>query len=163
MYSWGWGECHPFYRYVVINQKLIIAVDEKSEGHKTCLNNSDWDMNVYNKFYGNPSNSCQDISLKTVNVNLTVALEEVRGSRKSLGFILWKTMNVVDVDILQFKRKLWPGGGATGKPRGPPKSLGFILWVQWMSVQNFILIQPTVVDTFQSGPKAVDQLTHCHP
>lgn len=28
------------------------------------------DMNVCSTFYGNPSNSCQDILLKTTNMNL---------------------------------------------------------------------------------------------
>ncbi len=34
------------------------------------------DMNASTKSYGNPSNSCSKISLKTSNVNLMVALEE---------------------------------------------------------------------------------------
>lgn len=33
-------------------------------------------MNVCTKFHSNPFNSRQDISLKTTNVNLAVALEE---------------------------------------------------------------------------------------
>ncbi len=31
-------------------------------------------MNLCNKFHGNPSSSCPDISLKTTNVNLIVVL-----------------------------------------------------------------------------------------
>ncbi len=33
-------------------------------------------MNIGNKFHGNPSNSCGDISHKTSNVNLVVGPEE---------------------------------------------------------------------------------------
>lgn len=30
----------------------------------------EWDMNVYTNFHGNSSSICEDISLKTSNVNL---------------------------------------------------------------------------------------------
>ncbi len=33
-------------------------------------------MNLCTKFHGNPSNSCQDISLQTTNFKLMVVLEE---------------------------------------------------------------------------------------
>ncbi len=42
------------------------------------------DTNVGTKLYGNPSNSCQEISLKTKNLNLLVALE----ADKSSGLLL---------------------------------------------------------------------------
>ncbi len=36
---------------------------------------SSWgDMNVCTHFHGNPSNSCQDLTLKSTNVDLMVAL-----------------------------------------------------------------------------------------
>lgn len=47
------------------------------------------DMKVCTKFLSNPSNSFRDISLKTTNVNLIVALEEMSEDPKSLGFVLW--------------------------------------------------------------------------
>ncbi len=45
-------------------------------------------MAVVTDYHNNPSNSCQDVSLKTTNVNLMVA--KVRGTT-SVGFILWWT------------------------------------------------------------------------
>lgn len=41
------------------------------------------DMKVCTKFLSNPSNSFRDISLKTTNVNLIVALEEMSGDPQS--------------------------------------------------------------------------------
>lgn len=41
------------------------------------------DMNVCTKFRGNPSNSCQDISPKTTNINIMVALEEMSRDHQS--------------------------------------------------------------------------------
>ncbi len=42
----------------------------------------DGNVNVGNKFHGNPFSCCQDISLKTTNVNLMVVLEERSGVTK---------------------------------------------------------------------------------
>ncbi len=48
--------------------------------------NLEGNTNVCNKFHGKPSNICEDISLKTTTVKLTVGLEvQVMVS----GFTLW--------------------------------------------------------------------------
>ena len=41
------------------------------------------DINIGNKFHNSPSDSCWDISLKTTNVNLMVAVEEKSGNQQS--------------------------------------------------------------------------------
>lgn len=51
----------------------------KGQDTKVIKINSECDINLRTKFYGNQSNSCHDISLKTTNVNLTVALKEKLG------------------------------------------------------------------------------------
>ncbi len=55
---------------------LMMALDEKSGDHLII-------MNVCAKFYGSPSNGYWDISLKTTNVNLMVALEGRSGDQQS--------------------------------------------------------------------------------
>lgn len=47
--------------------------------------------NLFNKFNGNPSNSCQDISLKTTNVNLMVAQKEKSGNHQTTIYRLGTT------------------------------------------------------------------------
>lgn len=42
----------------------------------TAIKNLQDDINVCTKFEGNPSNSCQGISIKTTNINLIAALDE---------------------------------------------------------------------------------------
>ncbi len=55
-------------------------------------------------------------------------------------------------DISLHNQKCQPHGG-TREVRGSSKSLGFILWGPWISVPNLMAIHPTIVKTFQSGPK----------
>ncbi len=49
------------------------------------------DMDVCTKFHSNPSNSCWDISLKTIKCYPCGGAKiKVRGSSKSLGFTVWR-------------------------------------------------------------------------
>lgn len=47
----------------------------------------DGEMNVCTEFHVSPSNSCLDILLKTINVNLMVALEEKSSSLSVQNFV----------------------------------------------------------------------------
>ncbi len=49
----------------------------------------DGNTNMSTRFHGNPSSSCRDISLRTTNVNLMVALKEKSSSKRihHLGII----------------------------------------------------------------------------
>lgn len=60
---------------------MTITRDERSEITNVIKIRPEWDMN------GSPSNGLKAITLRTTNVNLTVAL---RGSPKLLEFLLWE-------------------------------------------------------------------------
>lgn len=49
-------------------------------------------MNVCTKCHGNPSNSCQDISVKTTNLSIIMVLLGAKfgESTKSVGYIIWE-------------------------------------------------------------------------
>lgn len=59
------------------------------------------------------------------------------------------SFHLVKVEMLSLDR--WqPAGGATWKVGGSSqKSAWFILWESWISVQNFKVIHPTVVEILQ--------------
>ena len=58
-------------------------------------------------FNGDPSSSSWNVSLKRINVNLTVALEKAKGSPKSLGYIVRDTrtsaQNFVAIHLARVK------------------------------------------------------------
>ncbi len=58
------------------NSELMMALDGNLQDQEVTAVYTERDINVRNKFGGNPSNSCQDISLWTKNVNLMVVLEK---------------------------------------------------------------------------------------
>ncbi len=65
-----------------------------------------WDTNVCFKFYGNPSNTCRDISFKTTNVkfDLLVALYENLGdhkSRQDSSFVLYEYLHQITSQTMQ--------------------------------------------------------------
>lgn len=59
-----------------------VTVSKKSRDDK-CYVNSSWDEYVCSKFYANPSNSCEDISLQTANVSFMVREEVKSGDYQS--------------------------------------------------------------------------------
>ncbi len=64
---------------------------------KVFIIHSQEDIDVCTTFHGNPSNSCRDISLKPINVNLMVAPEETSGIHpKSLRFTVWESCMSVE-------------------------------------------------------------------
>lgn len=75
-------------------------------------------MNVWAKCHDGLSNTSEDISLKTTNVNRLVALNKrLRGASLSAGYTVREHEClghvVCDVEIFQWTRKkLWPAGGA---------------------------------------------------
>lgn len=58
-------------------------------------------MNICTKVYGNPSNICQNNSLKATNQLHGSAIGKVRRSTKSLGFILFMAIHLLVVEIFQ--------------------------------------------------------------
>lgn len=60
---------------VKLSENFILLVDLKGS-QRTKVIYPQWTLNICSKFHGNPSNSCEDISLWTASVNLTVALRE---------------------------------------------------------------------------------------
>ncbi len=67
-----------------INFDLLVELDEGIWGHQSYyFDVPEGDMNMCIKFHGNPSNTFWDISLKTTNVNLLVAVEENSGDHQS--------------------------------------------------------------------------------
>lgn len=104
----------------------------KSQRFKLFTNHGLVTMNVCTKLYGNPSNSCQDISIKKRRCQPHSC---ARGSPLALGYIIrepWMSGQRVCLSIKRFwdislnKWKRWPAGGARGKDGGSPKSLEFM-------------------------------------
>lgn len=67
--------------------------------------NLEGDMNAFTKFSDNPSNSCGDISLKDVNMNLRVALEEKSMITKVSRTGPVRTMNVIHLIVRVVERR----------------------------------------------------------
>lgn len=111
------GKCHQFCRYHVINQsigqKKCLPDGAKSKVEKLlksfeCIPFKT--LNIRSKSYSNPSNSCQDILLKTKNVNLIVALNKVsrihRMGTRNIKLSSYLTEKMKTFLLLVLKEKL---------------------------------------------------------
>ena len=107
-----------FYRFKMICWRCWMEFQRITKGPPVCHEGI---MNIGAKCHDGLSNTSEDISLKTTNVNHPVALKKrVRGASRSAGhtvrepwvsgpnYLRWG-------DISLNERKLWPAGGAKEK------------------------------------------------
>lgn len=65
-HSFGWWECHSFYRYLVqkywtnSNSDLMMGLNERSDNHQSYCDSSWGYINMFTKLDGNPSTSFWD-------------------------------------------------------------------------------------------------------